>query len=412
MVVPWSRWCSAQWVLLAIVILYAANAVRMASHSKKTLASKSSDVEALSNNTNTSGKHPWSRYATTVATLGKGAFGEVELLEFPQHFLVAMKMQVGKPVGNRFDIDREYFLQELAAQQCPLSVGVIFSSWQGPTNFALLEAGFGGSLESWVQSNFPRGLANIDGGRLAQLIFAQIVLATKRIHQIGITHADMKPANLIVKNRACKDLRLARCRSATTPCTFSQRWIDNQCAVKIADYGLACVDRTARDGLPPMHGCTNADSGTPIFMAPEVFAMRQKTTLVDVWALGGILHFILYGKYLFFDERTGQLQGNDIMKAPFFSNCRWPAAPRGWQIYRVCASSLWRGEIWKRSTAEELWQLPYVSEVHAWTRNVEAVEAHAEGHARNFKYPDAITAPFKSWLSLPGFIAASWNPFA
>eukprot|EP00928_Gymnodinium_smaydae_P073877 TRINITY_DN56992_c0_g1_i1.p1 TRINITY_DN56992_c0_g1~~TRINITY_DN56992_c0_g1_i1.p1 ORF type:complete len:403 (-),score=18.27 TRINITY_DN56992_c0_g1_i1:298-1506(-) len=344
----------------------------------------------------------------TRERLGKGSFGAVRLLEFPMGYRVAMKMQNALK-SHPNDVDREYVLQELAAKSCPLCLAVLVSGWQGDTNYALLEAGFGGSLDSWVHSNFPNGLASIEGGRLAQLIFAQIVLATMRMHQVGITHSDMKPANIIVMSQDCNNLHEARCQSPLVQCTYAQRWIDNQCAVKIADYGLACVDSRLNQGFPNMHGCTNAKAGTPVTMAPEVFKYRFKTTAVDVWALGAILYFILYNRYMFTGNTFGVVDTFAIDVLPANWNCRWGSSPRQSQIFDVCSGCIWQDSK-TRLTAAQLWNRPYVSEVHASTLHVEQQQKNAVGHSSSSLLYLATHAPV-TLGTLRQFYHASGNPF-
>merc|ERR1712066_1201815 len=164
------------------------------------------------------------------------------------------------------EIDREFVIQELASKSCPLSIAVVFTHWEHSTNYALLEPAFGGTLAEWVQANFPEGLAHVDDGFLAQMILAQLVLALQRIHEAGIVHADYKPENLMINNANCKNLATALCTSRHEACTASQKWIDNKCAVKLVDYGLACIDRAAAGTMPRLHGCVKRTAGTPPYM--------------------------------------------------------------------------------------------------------------------------------------------------
>eukprot|EP00928_Gymnodinium_smaydae_P100412 TRINITY_DN9844_c0_g1_i1.p1 TRINITY_DN9844_c0_g1~~TRINITY_DN9844_c0_g1_i1.p1 ORF type:complete len:286 (-),score=10.24 TRINITY_DN9844_c0_g1_i1:605-1405(-) len=133
----------------------------------------------------TNSTHPWSSQTTYIKFLGKGSFGSVSLLQTRNGRYLAMKEQVVN--GNRDMIENEYKLQAMAARVCPLSVGLITYTWMSkdegwftnnyvPKSYALLEYGAAGSLESWLQKHrFHQGIHMVDHGRLAQLIFAQII---------------------------------------------------------------------------------------------------------------------------------------------------------------------------------------------------------------------------------------------
>jgi serine/threonine protein kinase len=81
------------------------------------------------------------------------------------------------------------------------------------------------------------------------------------IHATGVVHRDFKPDNLLRMD----DGRLV-----------------------ISDFGLA-TDAAAAPGVTVM-------IGTPHYMAPEVLAGEPATARSDVWAIGVVLHEILFGR--------------------------------------------------------------------------------------------------------------------
>jgi WD40 repeat protein len=81
------------------------------------------------------------------------------------------------------------------------------------------------------------------------------------IHAAGVVHRDFKPDNLL----RMEDGRLV-----------------------ISDFGLA-TDAATAPGVTVL-------IGTPHYMAPEVLAGEPATTRSDVWALGVVLHEILFGR--------------------------------------------------------------------------------------------------------------------
>uniref|UniRef100_A0A183T373 Protein kinase domain-containing protein n=1 Tax=Schistocephalus solidus TaxID=70667 RepID=A0A183T373_SCHSO len=105
----------------------------------------------------------------------------------------------------------------------------------------------------------------------SKFIFLQIVLATKYLHDNGITHRDLKPENILLSGPS------------------------NRCLIKVTDFGLSKFV----DGNTMLR----TFCGTPTYLAPEVLLTAGcgvYTSSIDVWSLGVIL---LVGYPPFTDER-------------------------------------------------------------------------------------------------------------
>uniref|UniRef100_A0A0N4Y655 Serine/threonine kinase (inferred by orthology to a S. mansoni protein) n=1 Tax=Nippostrongylus brasiliensis TaxID=27835 RepID=A0A0N4Y655_NIPBR len=90
----------------------------------------------------------------------------------------------------------------------------------------------------------------------------QILLGIKHLHSLHIVHLDIKPENVMLKQRG-----------------------DAQ--VKLIDFGLSRF-------IPP--GDTVKDMvGTPEFVAPEVVNYEPLTPATDMWALGVVTYILLSG---------------------------------------------------------------------------------------------------------------------
>jgi len=102
--------------------------------------------------------------------------------------------------------------------------------------------------------------------RDAARIMRQIGSAVKRIHQLDIVHRDIKPENILFRTR------------------------HDDSDIKLADFGLALASNLAAASLCP------PTSGTPAYCAPERFTQSPQSKAIDLWSLGCILYFLVFGK--------------------------------------------------------------------------------------------------------------------
>lgn len=114
-------------------------------------------------------------------------------------------------------------------------------------------------------------------------ILAQVCAALEYAHGRGIVHRDIKPENIL---------------------------IDKQGQVKIADFGLATLMKTAECAADTHAGLEESrfdsfarsmttsfhDAGTPSYMAPEQKEGQSADQRTDIYALGVVLYEMLTGK--------------------------------------------------------------------------------------------------------------------
>uniref|UniRef100_A0A914VP01 non-specific serine/threonine protein kinase n=1 Tax=Plectus sambesii TaxID=2011161 RepID=A0A914VP01_9BILA len=132
----------------------------------------------------------------------------------------------------------------------------------------IMEYAGGGELYTYVNEQ----------GRLqeseAKPLFAQIVAALQHMHAKNIVHRDIKAENVIFS---------------------SAGW------VKIADFGFSCV------AAAELHLTTFC--GSPPYAAPELFRDKDyRGPLVDIWATGILLHFMVVGQTPFRGETVAELK--------------------------------------------------------------------------------------------------------
>ncbi len=140
-----------------------------------------------------------------------------------------------------------------------------------------LECEYGGlSLKDWADAGH---LAPLD--RPARLtLFLQIAGAVAAAHGVGVLHKDIKPANVLVAQAADGSLQLRLTDFG------SGRLLDPQ---RLSELGITQLGMTLTQS-------PDSDSGTPLYLAPELIAGQAPTVRSDVYALGLLLYQLLVGE--------------------------------------------------------------------------------------------------------------------
>lgn len=149
--------------------------------------------------------------------------------------------------------------------------------WNFENSPFFLECQYGGdSLLAWSEQQLA-GLG-VDE-RVA--LFLQIADAVAAAHGVGVLHKDLKPANvLIAETDAGWHIRLTDFGSG--------RLLDPE---RLESLGITQLGLTVTQSV-----ATDSSSGTPLYVAPEVFAGHSPTVQSDVFALGILLYQLLAGR--------------------------------------------------------------------------------------------------------------------
>ncbi|QOC21364.1 serine/threonine protein kinase [Wenzhouxiangella sp. AB-CW3] len=122
--------------------------------------------------------------------------------------------------------------------------------------FVVMEWVEGADLEHWLREHRP-------DVRQRLKVFRNVVAAVSHAHQRLVVHGDIKPGN--VRMRA-----------------------DGQ--VKLMDFGVASLLSDHGETSAPLRGAT------PGYAAPEQLKGEAVTTRSDIWSLGALLSWLLYGR--------------------------------------------------------------------------------------------------------------------
>ncbi|MEO5694520.1 MAG: serine/threonine-protein kinase [Usitatibacter sp.] len=205
-----------------------------------------------------------------VSELGRGATGKVYLADDPfGKRQVAIKIMYPDALKNSEDgpLYQSMFLNEasLAGKvNHPHIVQIFDAVVEGEYSYIVMEYVEGGTLEKFCE---PKGL--LEHREVAEIIF-KCVRALAFAQTLGLTHRDLKPGNILLKEGT---------------------------EIKIADFGAAInrvSDRTV---------ITNV--GSPAYMAPElVTGQAQASHLTDIYALGVVMYYMLTSRLPFSGANT------------------------------------------------------------------------------------------------------------
>ena len=202
------------------------------------------------------------------APIGKGGMGEVWLAWDPAlRRNVALKLLRMAPQGGPAAIRR--FEREAYATsqlQGPHTVRIFdFGASDDGIYYIAMEYLTGANLGTLVAESGPLPAETVI--ELAK----QACLSLEEAHAAGIIHRDIKPENLMV------------CRT-----------VDGRNRLKLLDFGIARI-RAPVAGEPELTR-TGFLTGTPAYMAPEIWHGAPADERSDIYSLGVTLYFVLTGE--------------------------------------------------------------------------------------------------------------------
>jgi serine/threonine protein kinase len=200
-----------------------------------------------------------------LKVLGKGSFGKVMQVRLKATGKIyAMKVLHKKHIMERKQVENTMAEKEILAKaNHPFIVGLKASFQTEDKLYFVLDFCAGGELFFHLgrDGRFYEGRA--------RFYTAEILLALRHLHSIGVVYRDLKPENIL---------------------------LDENGNVKLTDFGLSKRGVTAS-----AHGATSF-CGTPEYLPPEVVGRQEYGNAADWWGLGALLHEMLTGWPPFYDE--------------------------------------------------------------------------------------------------------------
>jgi len=139
----------------------------------------------------------------------------------------------------------------------------------------------GGSLIEWTEER--GGLARVPLPTRLEIL-AQVAVALAAAHSVGVLHKDVKPANVLITS---DENGLARARLSDFGIG---RVIERQRLDEAGITLLGFTETVPGTTLPTAH-----QSGTRLYMAPEILEGKPATVQADIYALGVMLYQLVVG---------------------------------------------------------------------------------------------------------------------
>lgn len=318
-----------------------------------------------------------------LKVIGTGSFGKVLLARHKQserHYAVKVLQKntiLQRKEQSNIMCERSVLLRVL---HHPFLVRLHFSFQTNDKLYFVLDYASGGELFYHLQREQvflePR----------ARFYAAEICSALGYLHSLDIIYRDLKLENVL---------------------------LDRQGHILLTDFGL-CKEGIAKEGR------TGTFCGTPEYLPPEVLEQREYDRTIDWWALGVVLHEMLYGQPPFFSESRSKMLKN-ILYQPLLLK------PGVSKSARDLLQKLLQKDPKKRlQTVAELESHPFFSSIN-WTHLVEKKVkppfkpfmsgpvdlANFDPEFTQIPVPDSLNACGDAGMTFPGFsYSESCPPFS
>ncbi|RKP10176.1 kinase C-like protein, partial [Thamnocephalis sphaerospora] len=192
-----------------------------------------------------------------LRSVGRGSFGKVRIVERKDTKQVYALKYISKKECIRMDALRNVFRERniLESIDHPYVVNLRFSFQDDDYMYMVTDLMLGGDLRFHL---LRKPYVEEDEARHW---IAELACGISYLHSKGIMHRDIKPDNVL---------------------------LDEKGHVHLTDFNIATQFNDGRR--------LTSESGTYVYMAPEMFTGQGYTQAVDWWALGVVLYEAMYGR--------------------------------------------------------------------------------------------------------------------
>ncbi|OHT03828.1 hypothetical protein TRFO_01527 [Tritrichomonas foetus] len=174
--------------------------------------------------------------------------------------------------------------------------------------------------------NNPQSDFYIIGENRTREFFCQIADALTYIHSTGILHRDIKAENILIDNDyniKISDFGFAINRDAfnhSNQIELNQNDI-SKCELKKSENERHDISQSDGENLRKTNDV--AFVGSPLYVSPEVALKITCNEVSDVWSLGVLLYYMVYGEFPFYDSNV-----NSILNKIVYNDVKFPQLDR------------------------------------------------------------------------------------